>query len=142
MLGLLLAVAAPVAAGEYRAHRTTELFTLEATLPDANDPGTGIVIITIIPGVFQNHTWFTAIALKPAAFRLDATVFRDGQGLVLLGHADGSPPRDRVGVEFPKDADAAIAHTAKITFSQWRVDAVSFDGLPVALQRRTAARAV
>jgi hypothetical protein len=139
LLLMLLPVLA-AATGEQR-HRANAylygeyLYEDEIYFPGAIDSGTGAFTVTLIPGVLAKHPeGITAVARSRPAFQISVTVTGQGGGM-LLGHADGSRPRDWAVFAFSNAVDLSRSHVVVVQFIAWKLSSVSLDGLPLSLQR-------
>lgn len=108
-----------------------EIDFAEIHIPDDEDMGTGTFTTVFAPDALLNDKNVTSDMFNAPEFQISVNINLNREVPVLLGKADGSPPRASSTFLIPLNVDPSKRHTVVATFSQWQVIRLTIDGLPL-----------
>jgi hypothetical protein len=116
-------------AGIYQlTHSCPDISLAEIEIPEDGDSGTGKFMTTFSPVAFPLVETISSVAFNSPCFQITVTIECTREVTVLLGAADGTPPKHAVIFLLPENMPRGRARVLSIRFANWRVTSATLDG--------------
>ncbi len=106
----------------------------EIHIPDDKDLGTGTFTSVSRPDSLPSPKVIVSSMVNPPSFQLSLTINPSGTIPVLLGRADGSPPKSSKKYRLPSELDSSKSHELLVRFKSWEITSLELDGLLLSLE--------
>ena len=105
----------------------------EIHIPDDNDLGTGTFTVHLTPNALKyTSTGVGGSMVNIPIFQISATFTSKDTVVVVIGRADGSPPKHQATFLMPPNVDSSRPHDLTVKFAKWYILGAYIDGVSLA----------